>query len=82
MARPCLHDPSHALPDGSAARRKWCSAICRTAAYRERLSLADAQFRYEAATLVRRQTAAIQAGDAEALAQCTRDALALFGPTS
>lgn len=82
MPRTCLHDPSHALPDGAAARRKWCSATCRTAAYRERLSTAEAKFRADARDLLFRQTAATIAGDTEALAKCERDARALFGETS
>lgn len=77
----CQHNPAHPLAADADPRRRFCSNACKEAAYRVRLGVSRAQFRADAAALVRRQTAAVIAGDAAALAQVQAEALALFGPS-
>jgi predicted nucleic acid-binding Zn ribbon protein len=74
---PCLacHEPLSADAD---PRRKTCSARCRSRLHKHR----RAERLQRAQDLVQRQTAAIIAGDAEALARVVAEADRLFAATS
>lgn len=80
--RYCRNDPTHPLDANASPLRLFCSTACRVASHRKGIRAADAQFRLDAADLLRRQTAAVIAGDLDALAVIARDAERLFGPTA